>query len=202
MNPGFATSKGANTRDRLVERATELARSDGLEGLTIGSVASAAHMSKSGVFAHFGSREDLQLAVLDHAADGFVEAVIRPALRERRGLPRLRAIMERWTGFVERFGDHGGCILIAAASEFDDRPGAVRERVLEHQRRLRQEMTRCAAMAVECGDLRADTDPAQLAFETYALVLVTHHDLRLFGADEVLDRARRGFESLLSRYLP
>ncbi len=202
MNPGLATAKGTNTRDRLIERATELARCEGLEGLTIGSVASAAGMSKSGVFAHFGSREDLQLAVLDHAAEGFTDTVIRPALRERRGLPRLRAIIERWMGFVQHFGDRGGCIMIGAASEFDDRPGAVRDRLMEHQRSLRREMTRCAALAVECGDLKADTDPAQLAFETYALVLVTHHDLRLFGAGEVLERARRAFDALIARNLP
>jgi len=99
-------------------------------------------------------------------------------------------------------GGDGGCILMAAATEFDDKPGPVRDRVRERQLQLRSEMQRCLLMAIDVGDLRADSDAGQIAFETYALVLGTHHDLRLFGADEVIARAERAFAALLQRHLP
>lgn len=197
-----APSKGDITRDRLIAEGTRLARIEGLDGLTIGRLASAAQMSKSGVFAHFGSREDLQICILDKAAEAFADRVFRPALRERRGLPRYRAIVANWLDFMRQMGDEGGCVLMAAAAEFDDRPGPMHDCVQERQRRLRSDLQRCLAMAVEAGDLRADSDPAQIAFETYALVLGTHHDLRLFGTDEVAARAERAFDALIQRYLP
>lgn len=195
-------SKGDLTRDRLVAVGSSLARTEGLDGVTIGGLAAAAGMSKSGVFAHFGSREDLQLCILDHAAEAFAGRVFRPALRERRGLPRFRAIARYWLEFLRGMGEAGGCILMAAASEFDDKPGPVRERVRACQRQLRGEIQRCAQMAIDAGDLRTGSDAAQIAFETYALVLVGHHDLRLFGADEVIARAERAMDALLLRHAP
>ena len=195
-------SKGDLTRDRLIAAGTLLARVDGLDGLTIGRLASAAKMSKSGVFAHFGSREDLQICILDKAAEAFIDRVFRPALRERRGLPRYRAIVANWLDFIRRMGDDGGCVLMAAAAEFDDRPGPMHDCVQDRQRRLRGDLQRCVQMAIEAGDLRSDADPAQITFETYALVLGTHHDLRLFGTDEVAARAEHAFNALIQRYLP
>lgn len=195
-------SKGDLTRERLIATGTALARTEGLDGLTIGTLASAAGMSKSGVFAHFGSREDLQLCILDKATEAFTDQVFRPALRERRGLPRCRAIVRHWLAFLRGMGETGGCILMAAASEFDDKPGPLRDRVRGYQRQLRTEVQRCLQMAIDSGDLRPGSDAAQLAFETYALVLGTHHDLRLFGTDEVIARAGRAFEALLQRHLP
>ena len=201
MSP--ALSKGDQTRDRLIQLGAGLARVEGLEGLTIGNLASAAGMSKSGVFAHFGSREDLQLCILDAASQAFSERVFRPALRERRGLPRLKAIARNWLAFLHDMGsDEGGCIMMAAASEYDDRPGPVRDRVQAMQRRLRGELERAVQMAIEAGDLRADSDAAQIAFELYALVLGTHHDLRLFGSEAAGPRAERAFQALLRRHLP
>lgn len=201
MSP--ALSKGDQTRDRLIQLGAGLARVDGLEGLTIGNLASAAGMSKSGVFAHFGSREDLQLCILDAASQAFSDLVFRPALRERRGLPRLKTIARNWLAFLRGMGsDEGGCIMMAAASEYDDRPGPVRDRVQTMQRRLRSELERAVQMAIDAGDLRADSDAAQFAFELYALVLGTHHDLRLFGSEAAAPRAERAFEALLKRHLP
>lgn len=195
-------SKGDQTRERLIALGAGLARADGLEGLTIGNLATAAGMSKSGVFAHFGSREDLQLCILDAASAVFSERVFRNALRERRGLPRLRAIVRHWLGFLSGMGNEGGCILMAAASEYDDRPGPVRDRVQQMQRQLRGEIERAVTLAVEAGDLAPDSDPAQIGFELHALVLGTHHDLRLFGSEAAVPRAEHAFEALLKRYLP
>jgi AcrR family transcriptional regulator len=154
------------------------------------------------VFAHFGSREDLQLCILDKASEAFTDQVFRPALRERRGLPRFRAIASRWMDFLRNMGESGGCILMAAASEFDDKPGPVRERVRGYQRQLRNEMERCVQMAIDVGDLRPGSDAGQIAFETYAIVLGSHHDLRLFQAEDVIARAERAFAALLQRHLP
>lgn len=197
-----ASSKGEQTRDRLIRLGAGLARAEGLEGLTIGNLASAAAMSKSGVFAHFGSREDLQLCILDAASALFSDQVFRPAMRERRGLPRLRAIVRRWLGFLQGLGSEGGCIMMAAASEYDDRPGPVRDRVQQMQRQLRGELERAVAMAVDAGDLAPASDAAQIGFELHALVLGTHHDLRLFGSEAAVPRAEHAFEALLKRYLP
>lgn len=173
-----ATAKGAATREAIVERAYQIACRAGLEGLSIGPLAEAVGMSKSGVFAHFGSREELQLAVLESAAERFGRAVLLPALAEPRGVRRLRAIMHRWFEWVRQSA--GGCVLLAAVTEFDDRPGAVRDRVMQNELRWRQELERAIQLAIECGELRAG-DPTQYAFELYAIPLNVHHQAGLFG---------------------
>jgi AcrR family transcriptional regulator len=124
-----ASTKGAATREAILARSYALACRNGLEGLTIGLLAEQVGMSKSGVFAHFGSREDLQLSTLDFAGELFARSVLEPALKEQRGLPRLRAIFANWAEWV-RHDQDGGCIFLAAASEYDDRPGAIRDRLL------------------------------------------------------------------------
>ncbi|MCE5233911.1 MAG: TetR/AcrR family transcriptional regulator [Xanthomonadaceae bacterium] len=198
MNPATATSKGAATRESIVERALRIARTDGFEGLSIGGVAQAVGMSKSGVFAHFGSREDLQLAVLDAAAQRFAEQVFAPALRERRGLPRLRAIVRRWIEWLR--SERGGCPMVSAAIEYDDRPGPIRDRVVRYQSQLRTELARAIRMAIDSGELRADCDPGQLAFEIHGVELALHHDARLFGLDDAMARAERAMHRLLDSY--
>jgi AcrR family transcriptional regulator len=183
-------SKGAATREVIVARALEIAAERGLDALTIGMLAEATGMSKSGVFAHFGSREDLQLAVLDGAAREFSEQVFVPALRERRGLPRLRAILERWMTRTLTDGIRRSCPIGAAAVEFDDRPGPVRERVLGYVLHLRREVARAVRMAVEHGDLAAATDADQLAFELHALMTAFVLELKLFGPEAAEMRVR------------
>lgn len=198
MSAMTATAKGASTRDAIIDRAYDIACSAGLEGLSIGPLAQAVGMSKSGVFAHFGSREDLQLAVMDSAGERFFAHVMLPALRQPRGLPRLRAIVEAWFDW----GRHtrGGCLLMAAASEYDDRPGALRDRVLAQMARWRGELARAIGLAVDEGQLCADTDAAQLAFEIHALALAVHHDAGLVGYESALGRGRRAYERLIRSY--
>jgi AcrR family transcriptional regulator len=190
-------SKGAATREVIVSRALEIAAERGLDALTIGMLAEATGMSKSGVFAHFGSREDLQLAVLDGAAREFTEQVFVPALRERRGLPRLRAILERWMTRTLADGIRRACPIGAAAVEFDDRPGPVRERVLGYVLHLRREVARAVRMAVEHGDLVAGTDADQLAFELHALMTAFVLELKLFGPEAAESRVRASIARIL-----
>jgi AcrR family transcriptional regulator len=191
--------KGEQTRAAIVDAALELAARGGLEGLTIGSLAERMQMSKSGVFAHFGSREDLQIAVLKAYERRFVDDILVPSLKERRGLPRMRAIFERW---LDRTAIEAaqGCIWVSGASEYDDRPGAVREELVAMVRSWQRELSRAIQQAIDTGDLRADTEPAELVFELYGVILVLHHDARLLDSPDALERARRAFDRLLERY--
>jgi AcrR family transcriptional regulator len=194
-----ATRKGAARREAILDRAYGIACASGLEGLSIGTLAQAVGMSKSGLFAHFGSREDLQLAVLDNAAERFVAHVFTPALRQPRGLARLKAIVEAWFDWV-RHVDDGGCLFLAAVSEYDDRPGPQRDRVLEQDRQWRQALAHAVSLAVGTGELQADTDVDQLVFELYALPLLVHHDAGLYGYDIALARGRRAYQRLIDSY--
>jgi len=191
--------KGEQTRAAIVAAAVELAARDGLEGLTIGALAERTRMSKSGVFAHFGSREDLQIAVLKAYERRFVDDILVPGLRERRGLPRLRAIFSRW---LERTAIEAasGCIWISGATEYDDRPGAVREELVAMVRSWQRELTRAIQQAVDAGDLRADIDAREVVFDLYGVILVLHHDARLLNSPDALVRAQRAFERLIASY--
>jgi AcrR family transcriptional regulator len=199
--PVPASSKGAATREAIIDRAYGIACSTGLDGLSIGPLAQAVGMSKSGVFAHFGSREGLQLAVLESAGLRFGNYVLVPALKAVRGLPRLRAIIDRWFDWVRHSND-GGCLYLAAVSEFDDRPGAIRDSLLQHETRWRNELARAIGLAIETGELQSDTDPQQLAFEIYSLALIVHHDAGLFGYETAQARGLRAFERLIRSYSP
>ncbi|GAB3367126.1 TetR/AcrR family transcriptional regulator [Lysobacter rhizosphaerae] len=189
-----ATSKGAATRDTIIERAYEIARFSGVEGLSIGPLAQAVGMSKSGVFAHFGSREDLQLAVIESAATRFAGAVLLPALSQPRGLPRLRAVMHHWFEWVR--GNSGGCVLLGSVTEYDDRPGVLRDHVLLNEQRWRTELRRAIQLAIDCGHLR-DGDTDQYAFELYAIPLAVHHESGLFGYEQ----ARRHGDTAVERWI-
>jgi len=199
MTPSATTGKGAATRDMIVERAYQIASSAGLEGLSIGPLADAVGMSKSGVFAHFGSREDLQLAVLDLAAQRFGEHTLVPALGAARGLPRLRAIFENWLVWIGR--DRSGCLLLSAVSEYDDRPGPLRDRVVGHLLRWRGDLVRAIGLSIASGELRGDIDADQYAFEINAIALAVQHDVALVSSDIALARGRRMFERVLASYL-
>lgn len=186
--------KRASTRETILDHAYALARHDGLEGLSIGTLAADVGMSKSGVFAHFGSREDLQMAVLDTGRRRFMARVLVPALKQPRGLPRLRAIVANWFDWS---GEHqSGCVLLSAASEYDGRDGALHDSVVRQQAGWRGELQKAVDQAVQQGHLSTDTDAAQLAFEIYALMLGLHHDAGLFGFDEAGRRTTAAFERL------
>jgi len=200
MSPVGATSKGEQTRAAILDAALQIASKLGLEGLTIGSLAEATGMSKSGLFAHFGSREDLQLAVLEHAAQLYGKRVFLPALKIERGLPRLRALFSHWLEWTMSSGLPGGCIMIAAAAEYDDRPGPIRDAVIANQNRGRAISEKAVRLAIEEGHLRADTDPEQIAFEMLAVVLAGHNYRRLLGDKEARKRSLTAFEELISRH--
>jgi len=173
-----------------------VARRDGLEGLTIGVLAERLGMSKSGVFAHFGSREELQLAVLREYATRFVDIVLRPAVRAARGLPRVRAIVDRWLALLAEEIE-AGCILIGGASEYDDRPGPLRDALAGIIVSWKGELLRALDQARSLGHLRADIDCEQLVFEIYGLMLMLHQDARLLRGKDSIRRAQSGLRRLI-----
>jgi AcrR family transcriptional regulator len=191
--------KGEMTRAAILDVALELASRDGLEGLTIGLLADRMNMSKSGVFAHFGSREDLQIDVLRLYHSRFEQEVFFPSLTEARGLPRLEAMFNRWLKRVA-VEIASGCIYISGAVEYDDRPGPIREALVAMVRLWQGALVRCAQQAIDGGDLKADTDAQQLVYEMYGLVLAVHHDARFLRLPGAVDRAHRGFARLVADY--
>ncbi len=194
--------KGEETRAQILEAAVQQASEAGFESLTIGTLAQRTGLSKSGLFAHFGSRCDLQVATLDEAARRFTEEVFLPALKAPRGLARLRALVDRWVGWPERASLKGGCPIQAASAEYDDIPGPMRDAVAERQRHLARELARAVQMAVETGELAADTDPRQFVFELYGIILAYYHTGRLVGDEHARARALAAFERLVASFAP
>jgi AcrR family transcriptional regulator len=192
--------KGQRTRQDILGQAVALASEYGLEGLTIGSLADRLGMSKSGLFAHFGSKEDLQLATLRNARERFQQTVFSPALEAPRGLPRLRELFTRWLAWADDPELPGGCVIIGATAEYDDRPGPVRDELVRSQRDLRRALVRGVELAIAEGHFRADTDPAQFAFELFAIVFAAHHDRRLLRDPSVTQRAAAAFDALVARH--
>ncbi|WP_423228698.1 TetR/AcrR family transcriptional regulator [Pseudaquabacterium rugosum] len=196
-----AQAKGQHTRAVILDAALGLAAHVGLEGLSIGALAEITTMSKSGVFAHFGSREELQIAVVGQYHARFDAEVFRPALAEPRGLPRLRALYAAWLRRVTVEID-SGCLYISGAVEFDDRPGPVRDALAAMVETWRQALARAVRLAVDSGHLRADCDVEQLLFELHGLVLALHHDARFLRRPGAVERAQRGFDRVIAPWLP
>jgi len=193
--------KGEQTRTLILNEAVAHASQVGLEGLSIGSLATRLNLSKSGLFAHFGSKEDLQLLTLKQAQALFRERVFSPALKEPRGLPRLRVLFSNWLAWLEQNDDlPGGCLMLAASAEYDDRPGAVRDLLVAGQRELRGAIAKAIRLAIDEGHLRPQTDPWQLAFELFGIVLATHHDRRLLEDTRSPGRARDALERLIEAH--
>ena len=191
--------KGQQTRAAILDAALGLASHIGLEGLSIGALAEVMQMSKSGVFAHFGSREELQISVIREYHTRFEEEVFFPAVQAPRGLPRLRALFEHWIRRVSVEVD-SGCIYISGAVEFDDRPGPVRDALAQMVLAWHAALDRAIRIAVEAGDLQPQTDSTQVLFELHGLILALHHDARFLRIPGALDRARTGFERTLAYY--
>lgn len=191
--------KGELTRAAILDVALDLASRDGLEGLTIGLLADRMNMSKSGVFAHFGSREDLQIEVLKLYHQQFEQEVFYPSMKEARGLPRLQDMFSRWIKRVT-VEIASGCIYISGAAEYDDRPGAIREELVGMVLAWQEALLRCVQQATEMGHLHPHTDPQQLVFDMYGLILALHHDARFIKRAGSVDRAYAGFERLLQSY--
>jgi AcrR family transcriptional regulator len=191
--------KGQQTRATILDAALALAANMGLEGLSIGALAEVTQMSKSGVFAHFGSREELQISVVREYHVKFEEEVFFPAVRETRGLPRLSALFERWVHRVSRELD-SGCIYISGAIEFDDRPGPVRDALATMVLAWQAALERAVRIAVDEGHLRSDMDPLQMVFELHGLILALHHDARFLRNPGALQRVRTAFTRLAGHY--
>lgn len=187
------------TRAAILDVALDLASRDGLEGLTIGLLADRMNMSKSGVFAHFGSREDLQLEVLKLYHRRFEQEVFYPSIKEPRGLPRLRAMFAHWVKRVS-IEIASGCIYISGAVEYDDRPGPIREELVAMVGAWQGALLRATEQAIECGHLKAGTDAQQLVYETYGLILAVHHDARFLRIPGAVERATVGFNRLVENY--
>ena len=194
-----ALAKGQQTKAAIVDAALGLATQIGLEGLSIGALAEVMQMSKSGVFAHFGSREELQISVVREYHHRFEEEVFYPAMTVPRGLPRLRAMFDNWMKRTSVEID-SGCIYISGAVEFDDRPGPVRDALASSVSTWLAAMGRAIDIAIEEGHLRADTDAHQMRFEIHSLILALHYEARFLRAPDSLQRALAAFEGIVQRY--
>ena len=182
--------RGRQTRASILATAANVASVDGLEGLTIGRLASELGMSKSGLFAHFGSKEELQLATISAAREIYVQHVVEPARTEPAGVPRLRALVRAWRDYMTAKVFAGGCFFTAIRAEFDSRPsGAVRDAIVEQQVEWSALLAHHVGRAIEAGQLRPDTDPDELAFEIDALISASKVRYQLTGDPKVLDWA-------------
>jgi AcrR family transcriptional regulator len=191
--------KGELTRHAILEKATAIASRVGLAGLTIGHLSEELGLSKSGLFAHFGAKEALQVEVLRFAADRFVQDVVRPALAAPRGEPRVRAVFERWVDWSSRSHSvPGGCLFVAAASELDDRPGPARDELVRLQRDWMDTIATCFRSGITERHFRSEADPEQFAHDLYSVMLGYHHATRLLRDPAAARRARASVDALLA----
>jgi AcrR family transcriptional regulator len=193
-------SKGEETRAVILEAAVQHAGVHGFDALTIGLLAEQTGLSKSGLFAHFGSKEELQMATLDEAVRRYNEVAFIPALKAPRGLRRLSVVFDNWLQWIERSGLKA-CPMIAANTEFDDRPGPMRDAVVEHMQRMHDQIMRGVQMAIDTGEFAADTDPEQFAFELFGIISSCYRSRNLFEDAKANERARKAFDRLTSSNL-
>jgi AcrR family transcriptional regulator len=191
-------SKGDETRQLILGHALALASEVGLDGVSIGALAERANLSKSGLFAHFQSKEALQVAILDEAADRFVREVVSPALREPRGEPRVRALLERWQAWSHAQFMPGGCVFVASIADLDDRPGIVRDRLRATQRDWLDALATAVGIAMAEGHFRKDLDPKQVAHELLTVAYGHHLLSRLLGDVDFDARQRAAIDRLLA----
>jgi AcrR family transcriptional regulator len=195
--------KGAHTRERIVATAIELASMEGVTGLSLGRLAEATGMSKSGLFAHFKSKEELQLQVLSTTIEAFKREVVDPAIAAPTGETRFRVLFDRWRIWTEESSKMpGGCLITQAAAELDDKPGPARELLADSEIRWNDTLMAFARSAVRAGAFRSDLDPALFAFQLKSIFLGTVHAERLLQDPRAYDLARAAFEALLSSARP
>ena len=193
-------AQGEGTRKAILEAAVHIASAEGLEGLTIGRLATELSMSKSGLFAHFGSKEDLQVATVEAARAIFIRQVIQPVFEGERGLPGLWRLCDTWLSYVESGVFRGGCFFAAVAAEFDGRPGPVRDRIAEIMKEWLAGLRRAVAEAQAAGELAGEVDPTQMAFEFNALELGANWAFQLYGDKQAFARAREAMLESLHRH--
>lgn len=194
-----ALQKGQQTKQLITRAALGLAEQIGLEGLSIGALAEVTRMSKSGVFAHFGSREELQISVVREYYQLFSDEVFFPAMNAPRGLPRVRALFANWMKRVA-IEIQSGCIFISGAVEFDDRPGPVRDALASSVQTWLGAVHRAVVQAREEGHLVPDADARQIVFEIHGLILALHYEARFLKNPGAIERANTGFENIMLRY--
>lgn len=190
-------TKGEETKAAILDQAVAIASEVGFGGLTIGQLAERTHMSKSGLFAHFKSKEALQLETLQRARERFTDMVVRPALTTPRGVKRVQVLVERWLDWATD-GLQGGCIFVASAVEYDDRPGPMRDAVVQNERDWLETIATVAGTAVAEGDFRADLDTEQFAFTVQGLMLSYHQAKRLLGDPKALEHVRQALDDLIA----
>jgi AcrR family transcriptional regulator len=188
--------KGEQTRQTVLAQAADMAARQGLSTLTIGELAARTRLSKSGLFAHFQSKEALQLAVLAYARDRFTDEVIRPATRTPRGEPRVRALFEHWLEISQHA--NAECLFVSASAEFDDQPGPVRDQLVRDHRDCADSIIQVFRTGVSEGDFREDADAEQFAYDLHSIMLGFFHAHRLLGDLRAPERVRRSFEALLA----
>lgn len=189
-------SKGDETRAAILDVAINIASAKGFAGLTIGTLAEATDMSKSGLFAHFKSKEQLELQTLERARERFVDVVVRPSLSAPRGEKRVRALLENWLRWADD-ALSGGCLFIGAATELDDQPGPLRDLLVRNEQDWLDVIANVAATAVAEGDFAADTDVEQFAYGVHGVTLAYHHHSRLMRDPRAVERTETALESLL-----
>jgi AcrR family transcriptional regulator len=192
-------SKGERTREQIIDRALAIAAEVGLEGVTLGTLASELQLSKSGLFAHFRSKEALQLQVLQAATERFVASVMKPAFERPRGEPRVRALFDTYIAWIRGSASRGGCFFIALGHEYDDRPGPVRDAVVRTQREWVGVLAKAARLAVEEGHFRADLDADVFAQEMLGVAMAFQHAFKLLEDPKAEKKARLVFEGLIER---
>ena len=192
-------SKGADTKDLILRTALDFASRCGLEALSIGELAKKVGMSKSGLFGHFNSKEKLQMMVLDYAANDFVQAVLLPAYKEPRGIPRIEATVANWYRWIEK-QHSGGCPFVAAAFEYDDRPGQVQDHLRLHLSTMINSFATSANIAVEEGHFRKGIDSKEFAYRFYSYLLGLHLYSKLLKDNKAFEYHKHSFEDLLANY--
>lgn len=193
----MSLTKGETTRHAILDEAMQMTSRTGITSLSIGALATEIQMSKSGLYAHFDSKEQLQLQVLQHARERFVDSVVRPALGAPRGEARVRAMFEHWLMW-ERSAFDGGCIFVTLSAELDGRPGRVRDALVDNERDWLELLASTARTAVAQGDFGDALDANQFAYEVHGVMLAHHHAVRLMLDDRALERTHTAFESIAS----
>jgi AcrR family transcriptional regulator len=191
-------TKGKDTKNIILNAGLEMASQLGLESVTIGALAKATNMSKSGLFAHFNSKENLQIEILKYAGQRFWEIVVVPALMIEAGIPRIKALVDNWIDWSSTLS--GGCIFVSASSDFSDRPGKVREALLHQQKDWLDSLRRMAESAIRVGDFRKDIDCDQFAFDLYSLLLGFHFYYKLLNDTETRKHQQIALDQLLDNY--
>ena len=190
--------KGEDTRNSILSAGLEMASQYGLEDVTIGGLAKEMNMSKSGIFGHFQSKENLQILILNYAVEQFTQTVVLPTLKVKGGIPRIRAMVKRWIIWGNGLG--GGCIFVSTSNEFSERPGLVRDALVASQKTWLNSLSRLAESAIKSGDFRPDIDPQQFAFELYSLLLGFHHYYRLLRDQDIREKQENALEKLIQSF--